>query len=370
MKILYDHQSFTGSKYGGVARYFYDLMYTLKHQSNAEVELSVVFSNNAYLQNADVKTVFPFKNYLGKGVTNKIFSHLNRANSALKLIVKDFDVFHPTYFNDYFLDYIGKKPFVITHHDVIPEKFSQKYAELDGFDINHKQKLLDRASKVIAVSENTKKDLLEYFKISEDKIEVVHHATHFSIYKPDESFDIKTPDNYLLYVGNRDNYKNFDFFVKSIAPLFDKFPDLYLICAGSGNFNDYEHRLLADLQISDKVLYYPITSDDLLYRLYQKALGFVYPSLYEGFGIPILEAYACGCPVAISDRSSFPEVAKNAAIYFNPNDSEHIQHAIEQLIEDTQLRLNLVKKGYDRLKDFTPESTAMQTLRVYQSVIA
>jgi glycosyltransferase involved in cell wall biosynthesis len=107
----------------------------------------------------------------------------------------------------------------------------------------------------------------------------------------------------------------------------------------------------------------------VLYRVYQKAIAFIYPSLYEGFGIPILEAFACGCPVVLSDRSCFPEVGQNAALYFNPDDEEHIRHEVERVIDNAGLKLDLVKKGYQRLKDFSPAITARKTLDVYRSVV-
>ncbi|MDZ7933856.1 MAG: hypothetical protein U5M51_02545 [Emticicia sp.] len=123
MKVLYDHQSFSGAKYGGVARYFYDLMYNLKYEQSVDVELALRFSNNDYIKNGDIKKVSQFGFFLGYAKTNMLFSHINRLNSAIQVAQQSYDVFHPTYFKDYFLPFLGKKPFVITHHDVIPEKF-------------------------------------------------------------------------------------------------------------------------------------------------------------------------------------------------------------------------------------------------------
>ncbi|WP_435355817.1 glycosyltransferase family 4 protein [Emticicia sp. SJ17W-69] len=369
MKVLYDHQSFSGAKYGGIARYFYDLMYNLKFHQHVDVDLALLFSNNHYLQNADIKKVIPFSFFLGYAKTNMMFSHINRFNSALKIARQDFDVFHPTYFKDYFQPFLGKKPFVITHHDVIPEKFSTQYASLDGFDKPQKQKILDKAAKIIAVSENTKQDLLEIFSVAPEKIEVIYHSTHFATYQITPGFDIITPEKYLLYIGNRENYKNFDFFVKAITPLLKKDKDLYLVCGGNGSFSDLEQKMFAELKVGEKIIHQEIENDDVLYRLYQKAIGFVYPSLYEGFGIPILEAFACGCPVALSDCSCFPEVAQDAALYFKPDDEEQILYQIEQLVNNAELRFDLIKKGYLRLKDFSPEITAQKTLEVYKSVV-
>lgn len=370
MRVLFDHQSFSGARFGGVPRYFYDLMHNLKYQQGVEVKLSLLFSNNEYLKNADVKRVFPFTYFLGHGLTNALFSHINRANSAFQITRHNYDVFHPTYFNDYFMAFLGKKPFVITHHDTIPEKFATQYAELDGFDKAYKQRVLDKAAKVIAVSENTKNDLLDIFHIAPEKIDVIHHSTHFATYKPEEDFDIIMPERYLLYVGNRENYKNFDVFLRAIRPILQKQPDLKLVCAGSNRFTETEQKLFHELGLSEQVLHQEVQNDAVLYRVYQKAIAFIYPSLYEGFGIPILEAFACGCPVVLSDRSCFPEVGQNAALYFNPDNEEHIAHEVERLIDSAELRLNLVKKGYQRLKDFSPENTARKTLNVYKSVIS
>jgi glycosyltransferase involved in cell wall biosynthesis len=370
MKILYDHQSFSGTKYGGVARYFYDLIQSLQQQNGIEVELSVVFSNNVYLHNSDLINVKPYESVLGYNLTNKLVSHFNRLNSAFKVMRNNFDVFHPTYFNGYFLNFLNqKRPYVITYHDVIPEKFSSKYAELDGFDKAHKQKIINGASKIIAVSDNTKCDVLEHFNVPYEKIDVVHHTTHFISYKPSDSFTIDVPERYLLYVGNRENYKNFIAFTKAIFPLLIKDKDLRIICAGSNDFTKEEVDLFHHLKVQNRFLHYKIPNDDILYRLYQNATAFVYPSLYEGFGIPILEAFACGCPVALSTTSSFPEVAQNAGLYFNPYDAEEIMFQVENIINKSDLRLELVKKGFERLKDFTPNRLATQTRQVYQSVI-
>ena len=369
MRVLFDHQSFSGARFGGVARYFYDLMHNLKYHQEVEVKLSLLFSNNEYLKNADVKKVFPFSYFLGYGPTNALFSHLNRANSAFQITRHNYDLFHPTYFNDYFMTFLGKTPYVITHHDTIPEKFSTQYAELDGFDKAYKKRVLDKAARIIAVSENTKNDLIDIFQVAPEKVAVIHHSTHFATYNPAEDFDIVTPERYLLYVGNRDNYKNFDVFLRAIAPILYKQPDLHLVCAGSHGFTEVEQKLFHETGVSQQVQHQEIQNDDALYRIYQKAIAFVYPSLYEGFGIPILEDFACGCPVALSDRSCFPEVGRNAALYFNPEDTENIAFEVEKLIDNAELRLNLVKKGYQRLKDFSPENTAKKTLEVYKSVL-
>jgi glycosyltransferase involved in cell wall biosynthesis len=341
-------------------------MYNLKYEQGVDVELALKFSNNDYLINGDIKNVTQFGFFLGYVKTNMLFSHVNRLNSAIHIAQQSYDVFHPTYFKDYFLPFLGKKPFVITHHDLIPEKFSTQYAGLDGFDKDQKKKILDKASKIIAVSENTKQDILDIFNISSEKVEVIYHSTHFATFQPNPNIKISTPKRYLLYVGNRYNYKNFDVYIEAIAPILQKQDDLYLICAGNGKFTLAEQQLFANLKIENQILHHQIDNDDVLYQLYKNAIAFVYPSLYEGFGIPVIEAFACDCPVILSDRSCFPEVGQDAALYFNPNSSEDICKKIEQLVYSDDLIESLRLAGAQQLLKFNGVDCAKKTLLVRQ----
>ncbi|GAB4022291.1 glycosyltransferase family 4 protein [Spirosoma koreense] len=368
MKILFDHQAFTASRYGGVARYFYNLMVALR-QKGVAVQLSVRFSNNLYLQESRQFTVQPFRYFLGYMKTNMLFSQVNRLWSILLIMQKNYDLFHPTFFHPYFLRFIGHKPFVLTYHDATKDKFPDKFGHLDNASREQKQLLFDRAAHIIAVSENTKKDLIGIFRLDPEKITVVYHATNFRDLSVPDTFQIQTPAAYLLYVGARGSYKNFDFFLKAITPVLKAHESVHLLCAGGGEFGQEEAQLIQNLGLAGRVLYYPI-DDFILYRLYQHALAFVYPSLYEGFGIPILEAYAAGCPVVLSNTSCFPEVAQDAALYFDPESETSIREQVERILRDASLRLSLRQKGYRRQLDFSPENVVNQTLEVYQRVVA
>ncbi|GAB3541179.1 glycosyltransferase family 4 protein [Spirosoma fluminis] len=368
MKILYDHQAFTGARFGGVARYFYDLIVSLR-KKGVDTTLSVRFSNNDYLLNSRQFHTYPFQYFLGYMYTSMLFSQVNRLLSSIQLIRKDYDVFHPTFFHSYFLKFIGNKPFVLTYHDVIKEKLGDAYGHLDNASKAQKQELLDRSAHVIAVSENTKKDLVEVFTIDPDKITVVHHATNFRTLSVPDTFQIQAPETYLLYVGMRGTYKNFGFFLKAVAPILKKSPGIRLVCAGGGDFSDAEKLLIGSLDLTDQVVHFAI-NDFILFRLYEHALAFVYPSLYEGFGIPILEAFAAGCPVVLSNTSCFPEVAQDAALYFDPTSEVSIQQQIERVIIDDTLRQSLRQKGYERQQAFSPENVVSQTLDVYRRVVS
>ncbi|WP_026994137.1 glycosyltransferase family 4 protein [Flectobacillus major] len=366
MKILYDHQAFSGSRYGGIARYFHDLMETLSKMGE-EVSLSINFSNNEYLKESTVKKPWAYKYIFGFMPTSMLVSRTNRLTSIRAIQKGNFDVFHPTFFHTYHLKHIGNKPFVLTYHDLIKERFN--LGHLDNVSRENKQLLLDKASKVIAISENTKQDLMEFYRISADKIDVVPHASTFKSMSPYVNSHLKLPEKYLLYLGTRNDYKNFDNLLQAIVPIFAKHKDFHLVCAGGGKFNEVEVQRLQALGLEKRVQQITFHADNTLFNLYQKATAFVYPSRYEGFGIPILEAFACGCPIILSNTSCFPEVAQDAGWYFNPDSVAEMTARIEEVLLDKALQESLVKKGFLRQNDFSTQQTAQKTLDVYRSVL-
>jgi len=364
MKIFYDHQTFSVQEFGGISRYFYEVISRIKKINRFSVELSLLFSNNHYLDSSfKYHRFFPHYKFKGKV---RIMTMINKHYSIHNLKKSDFDIFHPTYYNPYFLKYIDKKPFVLTVHDMIHEKFSNLFPKKDKTS-EYKYLLANKATKIICVSNNTKNDLIEIFKVPEEKIEVIYHGNSLLPIKTNQ-FSLKLPETYILYVGNRDGYKNFEFFVKAISPLLVRSRELKILCAGGNNFSDKEKVLFDELNIRNQVIYFKVISDNEMAELYKKAICFVYPSLYEGFGIPILEAFSCGCPVVLSNTSSFPEVAGEAGLYFNPYDEVSIRNTIEKIIENMALREALIKKGYERLKLFSWDITAEKTKQVYEKL--
>nr|WP_262921691.1 glycosyltransferase family 1 protein [Pontibacter ruber] len=176
------------------------------------------------------------------------------------------------------------------------------------------------------------------------------------------------PEQYLLFVGNRALYKNFQSYLRAISSLFRKYNNLHLICAGGGSFNKEELTLIATLRLQNRIRQVAI-NDEKLSTLYRHATAFVFPSLYEGFGIPVVEAFSCGCPALLSNTSSLPEVGGKAALYFDPTSAEEMIHATEQILENTELRNIYAQKGVARATNFQWQTTAECTGNLYHAIV-
>lgn len=367
MKILFDHQIYTSQIYGGISRYFFELMKNFRNNDEVECELSLRYSNNYYLKELDnlpYKTFFERHSFKGK---YRLLNILNGKISEKYISKGDYDIFHPTYYNPYFLDFLNNKPFILTIYDMIYEIFPEIFSLKDK-TAERKKLLAQKATKIITISENTKRDVIKYLGIDEGKIEVIYLGNSFKINKYDKTINIKIPEKYILFVGSRRVYKNFELFIEAISPLIIDDNKLNIVCAGGGDFSNIEIDKFKNLNIRDKLFYYS-GSDSILAYLYQKATAFVFPSLYEGFGIPILESFACRCPLICSKTSSLPEVAGDAAIYFDPTDKLSMLNSIQKVIYNDELKKQLINKGIERVKEFTWKKTADKTKKIYEGVI-
>ena len=367
MKILFDHQIFTSQIYGGISRYFFELMKNFRNNDEVECELSLRYSNNYYLKELDnlpYKTFFKRHSFKGK---YRLLNIINKKISEKYISKGDYDLFHPTYYDPYFLDFLNGKPFVLTILDMIHEIFPEIFPLKDKTS-ERKKLLAQKAAKIIAISENTKRDIIKFLGIGENKIEVIYLGNSLKIKKDIKTINIKIPEKYILFVGSRRGYKNFELFIEVISPLINDDNKLNIVCAGGGKFNNKEIEKLKNLKIKDKVFYYS-GSDSILAYLYQKAVAFIFPSLYEGFGIPVLESFASGCPVICSKTSSLPEVAGDAVVYFDPTDKLSMLNSIKKVIYDDELRKQLMDKGIERVKEFTWKKTAEKTKKIYEEIL-
>jgi glycosyltransferase involved in cell wall biosynthesis len=359
VNILYDHQIFSWQKFGGISRYFYELM---NHSEGLfDYEVSGLFSKNEYVKPLQVYRGFPIQGHF-KG-KQRIINCLNKLDSIRKIKKGNYDVLHPTYYDPYLLTLKKYKdtPLVIDVHDMIFEKFSQ-YFENPEYTKKNKELYFNRAYKIIATSQKTKEDLLSiYSYIHEDKVIVIYRGKVFPLQGHKQK-----KETYVLYTGQRNGYKNFSNFITSVAPLLVKY-DLRLICTGQ-QFTRDESELLKKENILHRTMCI-FVRDDELPELYTKALVFVFPSLYEGFGLPILEAFAAGCPVVLSNASCFPEIAGEAALYFDPYSIDDMRSTIERVITSPSLQTELVNKGKEQVKKYSWKKCAEETAEVYRYLL-
>ncbi len=391
MKVFYDHQIFTLQDYGGISRYFVELMKLMKHDIDVDFILPNLFSNNQNLKELELEEVKQFisysrflKNYKSdkRLIAYKICRKLgflidaerkNEENADRKIRNLDFDIFHPTYYSPYFMDVLKKRkiPYVLTVYDLIHELFPNYF--LDAKEVIERKKIcIENADLILAISQSTKKDLMQIYRIPEERIVVTHLASSFS-----GSYDKTTESiskeligkEFILFVGNREIYKNFAFSLESMSPLFRENQVLKLFCIGGGDFNDRELDLIEELGLKNRILYFPLISQSQLFCFYKYAKIFLFPSKYEGFGIPLLEAMHAGCIIACSNTSSFLEVAGDAAFYFDPSDSNSILNNVKKALEDNFQRETLKKKMKEQSLNFSWESTYKETIKGYKKLL-
>ena len=307
------------------------------------------------------------------------------------LIFKEkLDLMHFPHFN---VPLFTPGKFVVTIHDLILTKFPTMRATtlapwLYWFkNLSYRFVIwlaVKRAEKIIAVSEYTKKDIIEKFKVRPEKISVIYEGVANLASGNDSLFvkkldDRKTllsyniVDNFILYVGNAYPHKNLETLLKVFLEFHKKYPAIRLVLVGK---EDYFYKRLkeeaSDLNLWNEevpdspVVFAGYVPDAELEILYRQAIFYIFPSLYEGFGLPPLEAMAKGCPVISSDKSCLPEVLGEAALYFNPEDSSDMLIKIERLFNDKNLREVLIKKGYQQIKQYSWWESARQTLEVYR----
>lgn len=368
MRILFDDQIFTWQKIGGISRFFAEIINYTSKRNDVEYTLSVIDSLNIHLRELGLRKNFFLrsKDYL-KILFLNVFKNTSRFNhiySIEQLKNQKFDVFVPTYYDNYFLKYIGNKPFVLTVHDMIHELHPDFFTGLNTL-IEQKRELIFKANKIIAVSNNTKKDILSiYPEIDENKIEVVY-LSH-SINTLESKVRLELPERYILFVGERNGYKNFDFFLQSAAKILNEDKKLIVLCIGGRAFTQTELDLFYKLNLQDQLIQYDAL-DKELFTIYNSASVFVFPSLYEGFGIPVIEAMASNCPVILTQASSFPEVASNAAAYFREGNSLELEEKLRDIIYNEETRNLYIERGVENSKRFSWDITAANCIKVYQS---
>ncbi|MTI59429.1 MAG: glycosyltransferase family 4 protein [Firmicutes bacterium] len=358
MKILFDNRM---KNWSGIGRYSFNLIKEFSCLMKNKNDV-VLLSNTAYNSND-----FNIMNCRAKVFSLKEQVELPLLNKKNKI-----DLYHSPHF---VFPVLNSKKMVLTIHDLTPLLFPQY------FSVNARiyMKMMIwlsryRTAKIITVSKNTKEDLIDKFSFRDDKIEVIYNGVgecYKSINNQELLDGVKkkydTGENFILYVGNIKQHKNIVRLLKAVSRL-DR-PNKLIIVGKRDNAYDEVLTVIEKEGLNDRVIFTGFVSDKDLVYLYNAAKVFIYPSLYEGFGLPPLEAMACGTPVITSNVSSLPEVVADAAIKINPYSIDDIDNAIHRVLTDPDLQKKLSEKGKERAKKFTWKKTAEETLKVYQDVM-
>lgn len=396
MRIAFDHQAFCLQKTGGISRYYCRLAEQLQQYKLAdEIGVFAPLYRNQYLRGLSKNLVH---GYSVNDYPAKTAGLLVKANGWLaRSQIKEWkpDLVHETYFS---LKRSASKscPIVLTVFDMIPELEAiasqaklgtclTQRVELDST----KRAAVQRADHIICISEHTRGDLLKLYQVPAHKVSVVYlgcEAVTVQSALENTSIDINTNTStntstdvltscarqsrtYLLYVGLREGYKNFKNLLQAIAQSPALMAEFDVLAFGGGTFTAAEQTLIERLGFKSKQVRQQSGNDAALNEAYQNAAAFVYPSAYEGFGLPPLEAMARNCPVISSNTSSMPEVIGGAGEYFDPQSLDSISSAIQSVVFSKERTQELIKLGSERVKIFTWQRCAQETHAIYQSVL-
>ena len=360
MRVTYSPDVFRFQRAGGVSRYFLELHEGLRRRG-VDSRLVAGLHINAHVRGrpgvvgVDIAALRPAKlrQALSKGVDGAIDEILWRR-------LRPGDIHHATW-------YPARVPstdgLVVTVFDMIPERFPDLVARA-GETTARKRRWCERAEVVLAISGTTKADLVDHFGVPEDKVVV----TPLGVRPTDPSSDAAIPATpFVLYVGDRlAPYKNFDRLLLAMAaPAVPS--ELALVCFGSQPVEDQERARVAELGLSGRV-HHAGGDDHVLAAHYAAASALVYPSLYEGFGLPPLEAMAHDCPVVCSRSGSLTEVMGDAVAYVDPLEVGSITDAIAKVLADEDWRTTLVRRGRALVDQYTWDATVEATLDEYRKV--
>jgi len=365
MQIAINCRSFLNRRYTGIGRYAYHL---IKNLGDIDDQNEYLLYAKKGLLNLSKKTPhFPAKNF---------FLKIDRFNLGIDKSIGKYDVYHSPSPDSIDIDSNAKV--VVTVHDLIFKAFPQGHTQ-SAIDRTEEQflNITRRATRIICCSKNTKKDLKKFFNIEDEKISLVYQGVDKNIFYLIGEEEEKIADRiihskgvydpFVLTVGTIEPRKN----LENVLYAFDKlrtrgkFNGKLVICGMKGWLSDHIEGLIRKLALRKHAIFLGYVTDQELRYFYNKAEAFIFPSFYEGFGFPIVEAFCCGTPVVTSNVSSCPEVAKDAALTVDPGNPEEIAQAIVSIIQNPELRRTLREKGFKRAGDFNIRKTAKKTLDVY-----
>ena len=362
MRVAFDEQIFAIQSYGGISRMFAELAQQFISEPDLGIQLlplNAPVINRYALDQPDIRQHL--------AVRDAGHEYYSLARYFMRVRPRrGQDIVHNTFYLPHGLaSYPGAKR-IVTIHDMIPEMMPETRRRLDFLTL--KKHYVQRADHIVCVSDATKHNLLEIYPNVEVPVSVVHHGVH-PRFTPNADPITQLPSNYLLFVGNRGGYKDADVLYRAFASISNDFPDLELVLVGGGPISGPERELLRTLSVDKQTRQVNLSDADMV-GAYAHAQAFVFPSRFEGFGIPALEAMACGTPTILAAATSLPEVGGDTALYFEPGKSDDLAAQLTTFLADPDLREALSKAGILRAASFTWHRSALSHVNVYREVLA
>jgi len=362
MKIFYDYQIFYNQKFGGPSRYFIELYKNIIELKEDAKIFSPIHINH-YLKDLKISEIQKGILLKKKFKLNFFFKFVNKFLTKKSLMKYNPNIIHPTYYDISFYKNFNK-PKILTVYDLIHEKYHYLYNLKSNY--LPKEEAIRYSDFYICPSKCTQKDLIEYYNIKEEQTSVIYWAPFIKKKKKTNLSEFSRGKPYLLYVGNRHKYKNVNFMMKTISSSSEIMKNYNIIFFGGGNFRQHEKEFFKRLNFSDNQIILVHGRDQNLINLYHSASALIYPSLYEGLGLPILEAMNCNCPVITSYTSGMIEAGGNAVEYFDPQKNESLLEAIKNVLFSETRKKELVNLGKERIKLFSWEKCSKETLNIYK----
>jgi glycosyltransferase involved in cell wall biosynthesis len=361
VRVALDEQIFAIQPYGGISRMFAELAAQFVRGNPPGIHLNTFQSP---IVNRYVLDDQPLAGALAARTARSPWTALG-AYFAKVTPRTPADVVHNTFYLPHGLATHRSAKRIVTVHDMIPELMPRTRRRLDFLTL--KQRYVESADQVICVSESTKQDLLKVYGLIRAPIHVIHHGVNprFTPEAPRVDF---LPERYVLFVGHRHQYKDADVLFKAFAKVAEKDSDIQLLCVGGNGLSARESTLLEELGIRSRVSQ-RFLSDELMAAAYAHAAVFVFPSHFEGFGLPALEAMASGTPTILARASSLPEVGGDASLYFEPGAAGELADVIGEVLKDSGTRDVLVSRGLERARSFSWETAARKTAAVYEEAL-
>ena len=361
MHVALDEQIFAIQPYGGISRLFYEKASAFVRDPSLGVQLEPLSAPvvNEYLL-GDPELAQALKATRARDSYTALvmqFARRRRNNNV--------DLVHNTFYLPRGLEDHKAARRVVTVYDMIPELLPKTRRRMDF--ITEKHKYVSRADHVICISESTRNDLLRVYPEIHCPITIAYPGVG-PTFTPEAQQLPGLPVPYILHVGNRSSYKDGETLFRAFAEISGNFPEITLFLAGGGPLSKTERELCSELEISERIEQGSLPEAGVA-SAYVQALVTVFPSRYEGFGLPAVEALACGSPLILADTSSLPEVGGSAAHYFPPGDIPALAQLLGEMLSSDSRRHEYLLPGFEQAKKFTWHGYAESNVQAYNSVL-